>query len=176
MLEMRSVPIRSFSHVFARSFWAVMGIVHASALMGAWTSFFKGGPDASEFAGCLALSLSMLYFVLKVCGISFLRFRSGKRSWAVVCLLVLLIHADCITPDFSDYLASGYPDLLATTALVGGVYNLPRASSVHRRPTDQSSKVREATTWSVLGVDLDGFLPRCWVLASHLFRLRAPPA
>lgn len=153
-----------------------MGVVHASALVGAWTSFVKGGPESSGLAGCLALSLAMLYFVLKLCGVTLFRFRPGRRTWVVAGLLVVLIHADCIRPGFNDLMASGYPDLLATAAFVGGVCQVPGIRSMTRRHPDLSVRAGESNFWSILAIDLDGFLPHCWVLAARLFRLRAPPA
>ncbi len=153
-----------------------MGVVHASALVSAWSAFLSGDPESSGLAGCLALTLAMLYFALKVCGVTLLRFRPGWRTWVVAGLLVVLIHADCIRPGFNDLLASGYPDLLATAAFVGGVCHIPGTKCLRRRRPSLSVRTGESTGWSVLAIELDGFLPHCWVLAGRLFRLRAPPA
>lgn len=175
MVGIRSIVNRSWTPTLVRGFWASMGIVHASALISASTSFINGGPDASGLAGCLALTLSVVYFGLKVCGVSILRFRPGKRAWVVAGLLCVLIHADCIRPGFNDLLASGYPDLLATAAFVGGVCQIPGIRCLSRRRCDPSSRAGESAGWSIRAIDLTGFLPHCWVLAARLFRLRAPP-
>ncbi|MGD2111701.1 MAG: hypothetical protein PVI86_20180, partial [Phycisphaerae bacterium] len=94
MLGVASIANRTLSQTLTRAFWASMGIVHASALFSAWRSFLAGGEEASSLAGCLALSLSMVYFVLKVCGVTFLPFKPGRRGWVAAGLLVVMIHAD----------------------------------------------------------------------------------
>jgi hypothetical protein len=153
-----------------------MGIVHASALFSAWRSFLAGGEEASSLAGCLALSISMVYFVLKVCGVTFLPFKPGRRGWVAAGLLVVMIHADWIRPGLNDVLASGYTDLLATAGFVGGVGRVPGIRYTTRRHPNRSVTARESIRWSVRAIDPEGFRPHCWVLAAHLYRLRAPPA
>ena len=176
MLGIASIANRMTTPMLLRGFWALMGVVHVSALISAWSSYLRGDSETSGLAGCLALSLAMVYFVLKVFGVCFIQLHATRRTWVVLSLLVVLIHADCLRPGFNNFLASGYPDLLATAAFVGGVCQIPGIRCLTRRRWGQSGSTRESTAWSILAVDRDGFLPHCWVLAAYLFRLRAPPA
>ena len=84
MLGIASIATRLTTPALLRGFWALMGVVHVSALISAWSSCLRGDSETSGLAGCLALSLAMVYFVLKVCGISFIRLRPTRRTWVVM--------------------------------------------------------------------------------------------
>jgi hypothetical protein len=176
---MRSkLPINSQTllPIAARAFWALMSLVHASALIGAWRAYLQDGTSESSLGGCIALTVSMLYFLLKVVGVRFIRLRPGKQTWVVACLLVALIHVDCIAPSLTGALAADCTDLLATTTLVGGLTQIPRATRTSLRRFEPSFRSRVSPTLIGEAVWLDRFVPRCWTLASHAYSLRAPPA
>jgi len=174
MPSIASIAKRSTTPAVIRGFWASMGLIHASALVSAWGSFFRGDPGSSSFAACLALSLSMAFFVLKVWGIPVLRFRPSRKAWVAAVLLVVLIHTDCLRPGTNEFLSSDYTELVATVAFVGG--GIPGIRPMWRRRPPWSSNARPSTAFSALVIQRQGFLPHCWVLAGRLFRLRAPPA
>ena len=154
----------------------MMGLVHASALAGAWKSCLAGGPAVEELGGCIALTLSMVFFLLKLGGVSFLRFRTDKRAWVVICLAVALVHIDCIDPNLEGTLASDCTTVLATTTLIGGLTELSKAMRGLVSRVGHSCKLSAMERSSHDVVRPDGFRPNCWVLAAHLFSLRAPPA
>ena len=162
--------------MLSRGFWLLMGAVHAYALWASWRSFLSSAPDGAGLDGCLTLTLSMVFFALKVGGASFLEFRGGRRAWVAICLLVAVVHIDCVDPSLTGALSDDATDLLATTMLIGG---LTRAPETTRNALDRV--VSLYPPWGLTDrsgevVWLDTYRPRCLVLASHLFLLRAPPA
>ncbi|UCE58687.1 MAG: hypothetical protein JSU63_14740 [Phycisphaerales bacterium] len=160
----------------SRCFWALMGIMHAAALFASWKVVLEGGQGASGATGCVTLTFAMLFFLLKVGGVSFLQLRPSRRTWVVACLLVAWIHVDCIDPNLTAHLSDDGTDLVATTFLFGGLTQISKATrSVIERGT-ATQRVRGTNRRSGETVWLDDSRPCCWVLASHLFRLRAPPA
>ncbi len=159
-----------------RAFWLLMGLGHAPALIGAWRSLAESGFAVEPFGGCIILTLSMLFFALKLRDVPCLRFRTDRRSWIALCMVVALLHTNAILPDGDPTIAPQCTTLVVTTWLST---QLP----VTRRmlvalPTRIAAAVRrgDPVTRSADTVWLDAFRPRCWVLALHVFRLRAPPA
>ena len=158
-----------------RGFWALMGIMHAPALAGAWRSCIDTGVTLELLGGCLAITASMLFFVLKFWGVSFLRFRADRRSWLAMLLAVGLIHLNCLRPVFNHADGADYAAIVITVSVVAGVTEVCRTyrkSSVRAKASRRSDSTARfaGTVW------LDAWRPHCWVLASYLFRLRAPPA
>ncbi len=171
-----TITLRSIAPILGRSFWALMALTHASALGSAWKSCFDSGVALEGLGGCIALTVSMFFFALKLSGVSFLRFRPGKRAWAALFLVVALIHVNCFQPAQKGALASDCTAILATTTLVCGLTQLPRAMRVATAGPERSFTPPASAGRSNEVVWLDEFRPRCWVMASHLFNLRAPPA
>ncbi|MBU0717389.1 MAG: hypothetical protein KJ749_04000 [Planctomycetes bacterium] len=159
-----------------RGFWLLMGVMHAFALFAAWRSFFEGSGETSRLIGCFTLSLSMLFFVLKVYDVSFLRMRPTKGAWVAACLLVAWIHLDCVNPDVAASLSGNGTDLLATTVLLGGLTRVPEAARAMIKRRVSAAVLGNPNGHSRGTVRLDDSKPCCWVLASRLYLLRAPPA
>ncbi len=168
--------LRLSNPMLSRCFWALMGVMHAAALFASWRSVFEAGGGASGLTGCFTLTLSMLFFLLKVGGVSFLRFRPSRRALVVACLLVAWIHVDCFDPNLKASLTGNGTDLVATTILVSGLTRVPKATRSVLERHLAPLRVQGTTRRSGETIWLDDSRPCCWVLASHLFRLRAPPA
>jgi hypothetical protein len=162
--------------MLSRMVWVLMVVLHAPALVKAWSSFVGGGFDLSHVGGPIALSLSMAFFALKLRGAASLRFRADRRSAVAICLILAFIHVDVLRTDSGVAVLPECAKIVATTVLVAGLTRVRRVlstalirarSKVGRRlPSIQSNE----TVWH------DAFRPRCWVLASRLYSLRAPPA
>ena len=161
--------------ILSRSFWALMGAVHASALVSALKACIGSGTELKGLGACITLSIAMLFFLLKFGGVSFLRFRTGKRACVAICLTVALIHIDCIQPSLEGTLASDCTAILATTTLACGLTRVPQTVRAALARSAGVSKPSASAKRSNEVVWLDGFRPRCWVLAARLFLLRAPP-
>ncbi len=163
------------SPILSRVFWALMGVMHASALAGALKNCLQSGPAMEGLGGCIALSMAMLFFGLKLGGVSFLRFRPGKRAAVAICLIVALIHIDCIHSGLEGAPASDWTALLATATLVGGLTRPIRVNRIIQARHDHTGKIASSTGRPRQARWPEGFRPHCWVLASRLFILRAPP-
>ena len=166
---------RSIAPILVRGFWALMCVTHGSALVTAWRSCLADGAALEGFSGSIVLTLSMLFFVLKFCGVSYLRFRPSRRGSAAILLVVALIHVDCVQPALAGTLVSDCTAILATTTLVVGLTQFTRAMRVTSVGPGCSWKPPACTGRSRAVVWQGGFRPRCWVIAYHLFNLRAPP-
>lgn len=168
--------LRLISPLLCRGFWLLMVVVHALGLIATWRSYLTGIDQLSALIAGVTLSLSMLFFLLKVWGVSFLKVRPTKAAWVAACLLIAWIHLDCVDPTLTGELSGSYADLVATTVLFGGVTQVSRTVRVvfERSLRLRSRRAPGAQAGGIAW--FDEFHPRCWVLASRLFMLRAPPA
>ncbi len=166
---------RPSAQTLGRCFWALMCGMHAFALAAVWRSLFDGGLETSELAGCFTLSLSVAFFLLKVAGVSFLRINPSKRAWVAACLLVAWIHVDCVDPNLTGILSGDCADLIVSTVLIGGLTQIPERvrATLDRSVCVYNSRISSGRSFRT--VWLDDSQPRCWVLASRLYSLRAPP-
>ncbi len=160
---------------FRQLFWLLMLAGHTPALVGAWRSFVVNGLAVERLGGCVLLTLTMVFFALKARDIALLRFRSDRRSWVAIVMVVALLHLDVVRTGDDPTLVPQYTTLIATTWLAVKIclvrrHLRPVLMSATSTPVHLSSLMRSAdTAW------LDAFRPRCWVLAFRLFLLRAPP-
>lgn len=159
-----------------RGFWVLMLLAHAPALFSAWRCCLAEGLKLDLLGGCIVLTASMVFFVLKLRGIGWLRFHTDRRSLLALGLVVALIHLDCLRPGLRTEVASKCAVVLVTTAVV---VTIPRMTRLLRSVCGQRSTTRKRRLPNGRCVDdawLDTSRPHCWVLARDLFRLRAPPA
>ena len=153
-----------------------MGVMHAPALNGAWRACVRDGMSVELLGGCLILTASMLFFVLKFFGVAFVQFRTDRRARVALLLAVGLIHLDCFQSVIRGASAADCAAVIATTSLAGGFVHVGRTWSKSSVRAGRLSRPQSSLGWFTGNVWLDDSRPRCWVLASHLFRLRAPPA
>jgi len=152
-----------------------VAIAHAPALAGAWTTWAEAGFDPARLSGCIALTLATVFFVLKVVDLPCLRIRADRRAWVAIVLVLGLIHVNALRPEQMSAAVPEYSAVLVTTILATGLtFVRPLARAVLRRA--RSTRLTAALRPSSETVWFDIFRPHCWVLASRLFALRAPPA
>jgi hypothetical protein len=144
--------------------------------VGAWEHWIGGGFDPRGLGGLATLSLAMVFFALKIVDVPWLRLRTDHRSLVAMGLVVALLHVDVIRPDTAVANVPEYTTLVASTLLVAGALRRSRrymntSRCASRDVASMSPLLRSnETAW------LDAFRPHCWVLASRLYLLRAPPA
>ena len=114
--------VGSVHHLLPRCLWAVMAAAHTPALLSVWESFITSGFDVARLGGCIALSLTMLFFGLKIYGVTFLRIRSRPRSWVAMSLVVVLVHLDVLS---AHPHASVVPQCLTIVTSLGLASQLP---------------------------------------------------
>ncbi len=149
---------------------------HAPAVVGAWRSVVGSEFEVERLGGCIALTLSMLFFALKVRDVAFLRLRTDRRSLAALCIIVALLHVNVVRPHGDPTMVPQCAVLVATTWLVGHLPMTRRALRVLRTRIAKTPGHRPPVTPLTDTVRLDMFRPHCRVLAFRLFCLRAPPA
>ncbi len=167
--RLQAVPLR-------RAFWLLMGLAHAPALISAWRSLVAGGFAAESFGGCVLLTLSMLFFALKLRDVPYLRFRTDRRSCVALCIVVALLHTDAIVSDDNPTVIPECTALVVTTWLSTQLPLTRRMSAL--LPTRVVSVLGhgDPVTSATGTVWLGASRPHCWVLGLHVFSLRAPPA
>jgi len=161
--------------VLSRGVWVLMLLTHAMPLYKVWKSFIASGFSPAHLGGCVALSIAMLFFVLKLKGVSCLQFRSGWQSWVAILLVIGIIHVDCIRPEVNRTFAVECSVVLATATLVSVLTQFPRAcgAALGRRTRTIERRPSQGRSAETVWLDVDR--PRCWVLSERLFLLRAPP-
>jgi hypothetical protein len=69
-----------------------MALLHAPAFLGTWGAVLAGEGSIGLLAQCIGLTASMLFFVLKFCDISYLRWRTNWRSCLALGLVIAIVH------------------------------------------------------------------------------------
>ena len=176
---MRGLPSRRvclIAQALSRGFWLLLLIVHVRALIGAWRYSLTSGFTVELVGGCILLTTAILVFALNLWGVSWLRLRGDRRSLVAICLVLAIIHLDCIDPGMRTTFVSKCVIVLATAPLIAVVPRMARAVRGAFANSASYGKSRLPYGRPKEEAWLDTFHPHCWVLASSLFRLRAPPA
>lgn len=167
--------LRHHTTVLQRIAWVLVAAAHVPAFVRAVRSLFTEGVTASGLTGCTVLGLVLAFLALKVAGVGFLRFRTDARSLLAIGLAIGLMHVDVLRPQVDITLIPEYAPIVATTLLAAGLDRLRRvraALSCRVNPVVNTATAmlrRHEAVW------FDAFRPHCWVRATHLFLLRAPP-
>ena len=164
------------SPALSRALWASMALLHAPALAASWKRFVQSGLDWGLLGGCLGLGAAMLFFVLKLWGVRFLRFRTDRRSLAVMAVAVALLHADAIGARLGLAVMPKELPVAGTTLLALG---LTRVQSVMKATLSRGRGMAKRRILAVAPNEaawLGAFVPHGRVLSSPLCIPRAPPA
>lgn len=168
--------IGSILPILNRCLWFGMMVVHGPAFVGAWRSFIAQGLATEHLGGCLGLSLAMLFFALKLCGVAQLRFPVNRRAWLAMTLIVALIHVDCIQPGENETGSQSWAVIAAVSILLADPTRIARAL------TALLAKLRSIgnETPTVCGTGrtywLNFFLPHSRVLLLNSGIPRSPPS
>ena len=119
--------IGSILPVLKRCLWLGMMAAHGPALVRAWRSFIADDLAAEHLGGCLGLSLAMLFFALKLCGVAQLRLPENRRAWLAMTLIVALIHVDCIQPGENEAGSQRWAVIAAVSILLADPTRLTRS-------------------------------------------------
>lgn len=119
--------IGSILPVLKRFIWLGMMAAHGPAFVGAWRSFIADGLATEHLGGCLGLSLAMLFFALKLCGVAQLRLPENRRAWLAMTLIVALIHVDCIQPGENEAGSQRWAVIAAVSILLADPTRLTRS-------------------------------------------------
>lgn len=167
----QSPPIR-------RAFWSVLLLLHVVGLKSAVTSLSLGGAEVwLRFA---ALTLSMLFFALKIADVACLRLNSNWTSTVAAVVAVCLIHTNVLRQATDG----GFDPVPATAAVViSAAVAAGMTERVRRHISRALARVAEllAHGASLLRLVFWGLaehadIPRPGLLQVHCISLRAPPA
>ena len=155
--------------------WLLIGLSHAPALVGAWRSLLGSGLDPGRSSGCVGLMLVMIFCALKVYDVPCLRFHTGWHACTALGIIVALLHVNVVRPDSDLTAVPVYMAVVATTWLVGGSMSVRRKIGEAFASTGAAFKRHSSPLPSTDTLWLDMSRPHCWLLALHLYSLRAPP-
>lgn len=159
-----------------KSFWAIMALSHAPALVNVWRDCLAGNFSVDQVSGWILLLLSMVFFGLKVIGVRWLQFKVDRRSCLAFTLVVGLVHLDCIQPDAGQKLPFEATVVLTTSILAIGTHRLSRTLSDLLRQNRTHKTLRTSLPTSTNTAWVDMFHPHCWILINRNVISRAPPA
>ena len=165
----------SANNLLPRCLWGLMAASHAPALVNVWQSFIAGGFDVARLGGCIALSLAMVFFGLKMYGVTFLHIPSRPRSWVAMSLIVVLVHLDVLSPHPHTSVVPQCLTLVTSVICVAIAVRLSRELMRILRRACTLLNCQFHMTRSTETVWFDAFRPHCWVRAARLYALRAPP-
>ncbi len=155
--------------------WSLMAAAHLPGFVASWSAVIQNGASSGSLGGCIYLTVSMLFFGLKLADVAWLRFRTDRRS-LVACFIVLgVLHCDVMRHN-SD--ASGVPEyaaIAASAVLLSTLLPIRRlvisiAQQFNAGPSPLNHLARSADS-----VWFDAFHPHCWALVFRLLPPRAPP-
>ena len=89
---------RSIVNSLPRLWWGLLLLIHMPILAAAASSIILGGPDPSRIGNLIALVVATAFFTLKLQDVAFLRLRTRRHSFVVVCLLTALVHHGAVAP------------------------------------------------------------------------------
>lgn len=158
-----------------RGFWLIMLVSHAPALSAAWRGLAENGFQAGRVGGLVFLAAAMLFFLAKLLGVACLRIQLDRRSIVALCVAVALIHGGSLDVELRPALLTDVATNLVTASAIFAVCLVLRKLRNQRLEDALTRRVLPSGGGSRGAIWLDDSRPRCWVLASHLLHLRAPP-
>lgn len=103
-----------------RGFWALLLVLHVVGLRSAWASVLGGaaaGNDAGAYVRLADLAASLLFFLLKIADVPWLRLNPGWRSFVAGWTAVALLHTGVFQRAVGDDAQWG----AATVVVLAGV-------------------------------------------------------
>jgi hypothetical protein len=76
-----------------------MALMHAPSFLVSWGAVLGGEGSIGLLAQCIGLTASMIFFVLKVCDIAVLRWRTDWRSCVALALVIAVMHLGVLESD-----------------------------------------------------------------------------
>lgn len=95
----------SMARTLRRAFWVFMIVLHVMFVRSAWASMHLGLEGATLFDAAVrigGLCLSLLFFLLKLADVAWLRLKPGWRSMLVSLVLVVFVHANVLEQAAQD--------------------------------------------------------------------------
>ncbi|HVP11776.1 MAG TPA: hypothetical protein VMV94_11385 [Phycisphaerae bacterium] len=146
--------------------------MHVPACLRAWQGVFESRASETRFDAGVWLALAIVFFVLKLIGVPWLRFQTDRRSLCAIALAILLIHAGPIGFRPPEAVAPGSMPLVGTMLLMMG---LSGVQQILKGPASQKSGRASGLPWRGLAP-----LPavKCVSYATSLtpYAPRPPPA
>jgi len=159
-----------------RVVWVLTAAAHVPGLFASWRSLLTDGASIELVGECLWLTLAIVFFALKILGVSFLRFHADRRTWVGIGVGVALLHVDLLPPALAQTLGVDGGRLVGTAVVASVVAPVRRLLTAWRqRAGHEPQRRREVLRFAGLLADRD-LTPACWLLRYHSFLLRAPPA
>ncbi len=159
----------------SRVAWLVMVVAHIPALIAACRAVIESGFDPSRLGACVALALATLFFILKTANVSFLRWKTDRRSCVALGMIVVLLHIDALRPQIFQVAVPVGATIVLTVAVVTIVPRRLRLLALAIRRSGVFGRCRTHAPHGNTTAWCDERRPHCWLLASSLFALRAPP-
>lgn len=153
--------------------WALLLLMHVPAMVTSGTHLFQDVTDPATWASFALLSVTNIFFMLKIRGVRFLQFNTSQSSVAIIIAAVVLIHANAVGTRL-DW--SGGPDGLPIAASVLLATGLTRVQDVMCGDGPPQHRVGERLLPATDTVRAGSFAPRRWTLIAHQCVPRSPPA
>ena len=157
-----------------RIVWVLMALSHAPALVSSLGSL-TSDVDFGRLGGCIALSLAMAFFALKILDVRWLRFRMNRRAWVATVLAVALVHIGLVSPENGPAFPAEYAQVVAIALLASCVVPVRRrhGRGAYRPGSQLNGSALLPRSSDTVWFDL--FRPHCWLLGARLCSLRGPP-
>lgn len=105
-----------------RLWWIALLLLHTPILATVVLSMATEGVTFGRLSSTLSLTLAILFFVLKIRDVGFLRLQTRQQSFVALCLVIAIVHHDAaasaLTQEGVPETAALVTTVLVTTALV----------------------------------------------------------
>lgn len=166
---------------WARALWLGLLLFHVPLLVGSFGRALDVG-GAAEIIRVAAVGLSVVFFVLKLADVAWLRLSPGRRSWIAATVCVLLLHTDVIRRNHTLLLDQAADPMLVAMTAAGLVATLASLIRLAQRRFDTRRLRRlqaaaHATLRTIAAACVSAFLPARFQRLERACPVhRAPPA
>jgi hypothetical protein len=131
----------SFLRHLPRLWWTALLLLHAPILATVLLSMASEGVTFGRLSSALSLALAILFFVLKMRDVGFLRLQTRQQSFVALCLVIAIVHHDAAA---SALVQEGAPETaaLVTTVLVAAASVRPRRGFIRDLLRDLGTLMR----------------------------------
>lgn len=109
---------------FSRVMWGLMLCIHLPPLYKVWRSALNWRSNELQGIGCAWLTLAVVFFILKLLGVRWLRFQTDRRSIVTAILAVALMHSRSVGVHAHGVVLPGDIPILSTVIFASSLRSI----------------------------------------------------
>ncbi len=164
------------SAFWAKLFWLAMALVHAPILIGVWRGALIEGITLDRLIPFALLMASMIFFLLKIRNVLFLRTNSDRRACIIFIMVAGLLHVDFSHSDPSRSFLFECTESVAIILVAGRWLHKKRSSHKVLGSSERMACALSGQGHFSREIWIDSFPSHSWLLVPRALGERSPPA